>query len=91
MADETVQNLDGKTPITPVPFDAHERATRGEHAATTTDSPDLDPKKVAEFPKAIDHVDHPSGVGKQPIVVKNAEEEKAYLDAKVKEEAPAKA
>lgn len=85
MADEK-QNLDGKTPVKPTPFDAHEQATRGEHVPTAKDSPDKDPKTVAEFPKAVDHVDHPSGVGKEPVVVKSAEEEEAHLDAK-KEEA----
>jgi hypothetical protein len=64
--------LDGKEPVKPVPFDAHEQATRG------TDSP----AEFAEFPKAVDHVDHPSGVGLQPVVVNSAEEEEAYLDAK---------
>lgn len=91
MANETTQNLDGKTPVKPVPFDAHEQATRGTHVETTADSPDKDPKTVVEFPKAVDHVDHPSGVGKQPVVVNSAEEEQAYLDAKADEEAePAK-
>lgn len=86
MADENKQNLDGKTPIKPVPFDAHEQATRGEHVPTEVDSPDKDPKTVVEFPKAVDHVDHPSGVGLAPVVVNSAEEEEEYLDAKAEEE-----
>lgn len=76
------EELDGKGKIKPIPFDAHEQATRGEHVPTSSDSPDLDPEKVAEFPKAVDHVDHPSGVGKQPVIVNSAEEEQEYLDAK---------
>ncbi len=84
MAEEK-QNLDGKTPIKPVPFDAHEQAVRGEHVPTKKDSPDLDPKKVKQYPKAVDHVDHPYGVGKEPVVVKSAAEEKAYLESKAKE------
>jgi hypothetical protein len=82
-------NLDGKDPVKPTPFDAHEQATRGEHVPTGPDSPDKDPETVAEFPKAVDHVDHPSGVGKQPVVVNSAEEEEAYHEAKAEEEKPA--
>lgn len=77
---EQKQNLDGKTSIKPVPFDAHEQATRGEHVPTELDSPDKDPKTVQEYPKAVDHVDHPSGVGQEPVLVNNADEEQEYLD-----------
>lgn len=91
MAPEQVQNLDGKTPVKPVPFDAHEQATRGTHVPTGVDSPDKDPKTVEEFPKAVDHVDHPSGVGQEPVVVANAKEEKAYQDAQAAEEKAAAA
>jgi hypothetical protein len=73
--------LDGKTVVKPTPFDAHEQATRGVHVPTALDSPDKEPATVQEFPKAVDHVDHPSGIGLEPVVVKNAAEEKAYLDA----------
>ncbi len=76
------QNLDGTTPIRAVPFDAHEQATRGEHVPTQLDSPDPDLSTIQEFPKAVDHVDHPSGVGLQPVLVNSAEEEAAYHDAK---------
>ena len=76
------QNLDGKTPVKATPFDAHEQATRGEHIPTQLDSPDKDPATVQEYPKAVDHVDHPSGVGLQPVVMKSAEEEQAYLNTK---------
>lgn len=75
MADEK-QNLDGKTPVKPVPFDAHEQSQ--QQAAADYEH--------QEFPKAVDHVDHPSGVGLQPIVVKSAEEEQAYEAAKVAEQ-----
>lgn len=74
--------LDGKSVIKPTPFDAHEQATRGVHVPTELDSPDKDPATVQEFPKAVDHVDHPSGVGLQPVVVKDAAAEKTYLDSK---------
>jgi hypothetical protein len=70
MSDEK-QNLDGKTPVKVVPFDAHERA----QAASAAEY------EHAEFPKAVDHVDHPSGVGKQPIVVHSPEDEAAYFEA----------
>lgn len=82
MSDEKVQNLDGKTPVQAVPFDAHEQATRGEHVPTQLDSPDKDPATMQEFPKAVDHVDHPSGVGLQPIVVNSKEEEEDYAAAR---------
>jgi hypothetical protein len=76
-------NLDGKDPIQPTPFDAHEQATRGEHVPTGPESPDK--TDVEEFPKAVDHVDHPSGVGQEPVIVKSAAEEKAYQEAKAAE------
>jgi hypothetical protein len=75
-------DLDGKSKIAPTPYDAHEKATRGEHVPTTKTSPDK--TRVQEYPKAVDHVDHPSGVGKKPVVVKSAEEERAYKEAKAK-------
>lgn len=75
-------NLDGKTLPKPTPFDAHEQATRGTHVPSELDSPDKDPATIDEYPKAVDHVDHPSGVGLQPVVVNSAEEEEAYHDAK---------
>jgi len=65
-------NLDGKDVIQPTPFDAHEQIVRK--------SPEQ--KEPLEFPKAVDHVDHPSGVGQEPIVVKSAEEGDAYHEAK---------
>ena len=86
MADEK-QNLDGKTPVKPVPFDAHEQATRGTHVPTTEDSPDKVVAAADEYPKAVDHVDHPSGVGLAPILVNSAEEEEAYHEAKADAEA----
>lgn len=87
MADEKVQNLDGKTPIKATPFDAHDQAVRGSHAPTSADSPDKDAKTVVEFPKAVDHVDHPYQAGhKEPIVVNSAEEEAAYHENKANAE-----
>jgi hypothetical protein len=74
------QNLDGKTPVKVVPFDAHEQATRGTHVPTEIDGPDPE-VAGSEYPKAVDHVDHPSGVGLEPVIVKDADEEKAYLGA----------
>jgi hypothetical protein len=67
--------LDGKDAIKPVPFDAHEQAQK-EAAADY---------EHQEFPKAVDHVDHPSGVGLQPIVVNSADEEADYHEAKAAE------
>ena len=68
------QDLDGKGKIEPTPFDAHERNVR-----------DVEPGKKQEYPKAVDHVDHPSGVGKQPVIVNSAEEEKVHEAAKAAE------
>lgn len=83
MADEK-QNLDGKTPVKPTPFDAHEQATRGTHVPTAVDSPDPDPETVQEFPKAVDHVDKPGAPEghKEPVLAKSAEEEHEYLASK---------
>lgn len=78
------QNLDGSTPVKAVPFDAHEQATRGEHVPTGPDSPDK--KDVEEYPKAVDHVDHPSGVGLAPVVVNSEAEEDAYQEGKAEVE-----
>lgn len=86
------QNLDGKTPVTATDFDAHEQATRGEHVPTSKDSPDLDPKNVVEFPKAVDHVANPyNDKHLEPVVVNSAEEEAAHLDQKADEKADPKA
>jgi hypothetical protein len=78
--------LDGKGVIKPTAFDAHEQLVRGTHVPTSADSPDKDPKTVQEFPKAVDHVDHPSGVGLEPVLVNSVDEEDDYLDAKAAEE-----
>lgn len=78
-------NLDGKDVIKPVPFDAHEQTVRGTHVATAADSPDLDPEKVQKYPLAVDHVDHPSGVGQEPVVVASPEEHAAYNEAQAAE------
>lgn len=69
--------LDGKEAVKPVAFDAHEQAQAAQAA-------DYDHQ---EYPKAVDHVDHPSGVGQEPVLVQSAEEEKAYLEAKAAEKA----
>src|SRR5882724_3000372 len=75
-------NLDGKDKLVPVPFDAHEQATRGEHVPTTADGPDPDHDPI-EFPKAVDHIDHPDPVAaaaghKEPVIVNSADEEEAH-------------
>lgn len=70
-------NLDGKDQIKPVPFDAHEQAQK-EAAAEY---------EHQEYPKAVDHVPHPSGQGLQPVVVESVEEEVAYHEAKSAENA----
>jgi hypothetical protein len=77
-------DLDGKSKIAPTPYDAHEKATRGEHVPTTKTSPDK--TSVAEYPKAIDHVQK-DGAPKghlEPVIVKSAEEERAYKASKAK-------
>jgi hypothetical protein len=89
----TMANLDGKDKIAPTPFDAHEQVARVQHEAAPN-APGyvhsglkaVDPEDaVTEFPKAVDHVDHPSGVGQEPILVKSADEEDEYRDAKAAE------
>jgi hypothetical protein len=89
--------LDGKEVIKPVPFDAHEQIARVQHeeapkqpgyAHSGLQAVDAE-EAVTEYPKAVDHVDHPSGVGFEPVVVKSAEEEKQYLGAKAADEAGA--
>lgn len=82
-------NLDGKDVITPTPYDAHEQVARVQHEEApkekgyvhsglqAVDAEDA----VTEFPKAVDHVEHPSGVGQEPIVVNSAKEERAYNEA----------
>jgi len=80
-------NLDGKELPKPTPFDAHEQATRGTHVETKANSPDKDPKTIDEYPKAVDHVEHPSGVGFEPVIANSAEEEKALAEAKAKDKA----
>ena len=83
-------NLDGKDEIKPTPFDAHEQVARVQHEAApnapgyafsglkVVDAEDA----VGEYPKAVDHVDHPSGVGQEPILVKSAAEEADYHEQK---------
>ena len=86
------QDLDGKGKIVPTAFDAYEQVAHVQHEAAplkkdyahsglqVVDADDA----VTEYPKAVDHVDHPSGVGKQPVIVNSAEEEAAHEDAKNK-------
>jgi len=78
------QNLDGKTPVKPVPFDAHEQTTRGVHVPTEADSPDKDPKTVDEYPKAIDHVEKPDAPEGhlEPVVANDADHEEELNAAK---------
>jgi hypothetical protein len=80
-------DLDGKTPVKPTPFDAHEQATRGEHIPTELDSPDKDPKTIVEFPKAVDHVqkaDAPEG-HLEPVIATSPEHEAELKAAKTAE------
>jgi hypothetical protein len=78
-------NLDGKEAVKPTAFDAHEQATRGEHKPA---SDDVHPGQGQQYPKAVDHVEGSEPGHKEPVIVKSAEEEKAYLAAKAEEEAP---
>jgi hypothetical protein len=74
-------SLDGKHPVKPTPFDAHDQKVRGEHVPTSADSPDKDPETVQEFPKAVAH-DETTG---EPVIARDAAHE-AELKAKVKAE-----
>jgi hypothetical protein len=75
-------NLDGQTPVTATPFDAHERLTRGEHVPTKADEATPHAGLGQQYPKAVDHVEGSEPGSKEPILVNSAEQEKAYLDAK---------
>jgi hypothetical protein len=66
-------NLDGKTKVEPVPFDAHEQSQK--KAARENDAN----QNPQEFPKAVDHVEDPNDPNHlEPVVARNPEEEKAY-------------
>ena len=77
--------LDGTEAVKPTPFDAHEQATRGTHVPTNADQAEPHAGNGEEYPKAVDHVEGSEPGHKEPVIVKSAEEEKAYLDAKAKE------
>ena len=82
MTEQTKQNLDGKTPVKPTPFDAHEQATRGEHLPTQADQAEPHAGEGKQYPKAVDHVQGSEPGQLEPVIVKSAEEEKAYLASK---------
>lgn len=72
--------LDGKTPITPTAFDAHEQVVRQPHTHSLEDGYQPDTEfEATEYPKAVDHVEG------EPVVVNSPKEEKAYKAAKAAE------
>jgi hypothetical protein len=75
------QDLDGKGKIKPTPYDSHDQKVRGTHIPTKAGDALPHAGQGQQYPKAVDHVDHPD-FGKEPVVVNNDAEEKAYLDAK---------
>ena len=64
--------LNGKDVITPTPFDAHEQVVRNTHTHNATTGYAAGEFTQQEYPKYLGDVD---GV---PVVVNNADEEKAY-------------
>ena len=77
-----IYKLDGSEKVKPVPFDAHEQATRGEHIETTKDSPDRAAHLVAEYPKVVEHTEKGDEAA---VIVNSAEEEAAYHAGKAAE------
>ena len=84
--------LDGKEPVKPVPFDAHEQIVRQPHTHSLEDGyqPAEPQDGPAEYPKAVDHYDHPDPVAaaaghKEAVVVADPQAEEEYEDAKANE------
>ncbi len=75
--------LDGTQPVKPVPFDSHEQKVRAPHTYSAEEGyqPAEASDEPAEYPKAVDHVKHPSGLGHEPVVVNDAKEEAAFNQA----------
>ena len=80
-----IYKLAGTEKVKPIPFDAHEQATRGEHVPTTADSPDK--TDVQQYPKAVDHVEKPDAPEGhlEPIVAKDAAHEAELKKAAAEE------
>jgi hypothetical protein len=81
-------SLDGKEPVKAVPFDAHEQVVRQPHTHSLEEGykPLEGEPEHQEYPKAVDHVAHPSGVGQEAVVVADAQAEEEYEDNKANEE-----
>ena len=92
MADETKQNLDGTTPVTPTPFDSHDQKVRAAHTYSREEGyQPADEAEPQEYPKAVDHVEKagaPEG-HLEPVLVNDEEEEAAHHEAKAEAEASA--
>jgi hypothetical protein len=73
--------LDGTEQLKPTPFDAHEQVVRGPHTHSNAEGYQTTEAVAAEYPKAVAH-DKETG---EPVVVKNAEEEAAWVAAQGKE------
>ncbi len=78
--------LDGKTPIKPIPFDAHEQVARVSHEAAPLEPGSAHSglqvkdaeESPAEYPNAVDHVENVYDRNHlEPVLVNSAEEEKA--------------
>lgn len=69
MYEQFQAKLDGKSKNKPVPYDAHEQVTRGEHVPTGPGAPDK--KNVEQYPKAIDHTE-----AGEPVIARDAAHEK---------------
>jgi hypothetical protein len=89
MAYETEeQKLDGKTPVKPTPFDAHEQATRGTHVPTKADDTLPHAGQGKPYPKVVEHKEgSEKGQLDAAVIVNSKEEEDAYLAKKAKEKA----
>jgi len=72
--------LDGKEPVTPTPFDAHEQVVRGTHTHSAKEGyvKAETPAEPVPYPRVVAH-DKETGA---TIIVNSAEEEKAHQEAK---------
>jgi murein tripeptide amidase MpaA len=79
-------NLDGTDKIVPTPFDAHEQIVREPHTHELPESVEhLMSGESGYQPTEYEHREYPKAVAHtndgEPILVNNAEEEKAYGEA----------
>lgn len=71
--------LDGTERIVPTPFDHHEQAVRQPHTHSKKDGyVAADMQSTDEYPKVVGYTGGEDDDKREPIIVKNAEEEEKY-------------